>query len=91
MNVASTSRASGKRSRFGVMSLRDRLGALGVVAVVESGGEGALADHFGINLSARQFESDDLVEFISLKMKEYNIAPKFLTFEITESLLKHAR
>jgi len=43
--------------------------------------------HFGINLSPRQFEGDELIPFIAEQMKHYQIDPQFLMFEITESLL----
>jgi diguanylate cyclase (GGDEF)-like protein len=41
---------------------------------------------FSINLSANAFENDDLVEHIEKCFEEYNVAPKDIIFEITESL-----
>lgn len=40
-----------------------------------------------INLSALQFYQRDLIEMIAKIIKEYNIDPSFLDFEITESVL----
>ncbi len=39
-----------------------------------------------INLSAKQFQNDNLINHISSMIKKYNIDPKELEFEITETL-----
>jgi len=39
-----------------------------------------------INLSAKQFQDEKLIEQISLMIKKYNVNPQQLEFEITESL-----
>jgi len=39
-----------------------------------------------INLSAKQFQNNNLTPFISLMIKKYNIKPTQLEFEITETL-----
>jgi EAL domain-containing protein (putative c-di-GMP-specific phosphodiesterase class I) len=40
-----------------------------------------------VNLSARQFEEDDLVEYIIETLKENNLSPEVLEVEVTESLI----
>jgi len=42
-----------------------------------------------INLSARQFRQDDLVETITTALQEYGIAGERLGFELTESMMMH--
>ena len=39
-----------------------------------------------INLSANAFETDDLADFVERTLTEFNVDPKRITFEITESL-----
>jgi diguanylate cyclase (GGDEF)-like protein/PAS domain S-box-containing protein len=41
----------------------------------------------GVNLSAREFDRDDLLERIRIPLDEFRIAPESLEIEITESLL----
>lgn len=51
--------------------------------------DGLWADHMrlGINVSPRQFNDPQLLEVIEHSLKSYEIDPKFLNFEVTESLV----
>jgi diguanylate cyclase (GGDEF)-like protein len=51
--------------------------------------EGLWEDHMrlGINISPRQFNDPELMEVIEHSIHNYGIDPKYLNFEITESLL----
>ncbi|UYO36674.1 EAL domain-containing protein [Bacillus zhangzhouensis] len=39
-----------------------------------------------VNLSAKQFHSEDLIDLIKLTLKKYDLKPSFLELEVTESM-----
>jgi len=45
--------------------------------------------YLSVNVSTRQFQSDDLVETLEKSLKQYQLPPESLLIEITESLLLH--
>ncbi|MGH8372749.1 MAG: putative bifunctional diguanylate cyclase/phosphodiesterase [Gammaproteobacteria bacterium] len=45
--------------------------------------------HLAVNLSVRQFASNNLLEFVRNALKEADLDPKVLQLEITESLVMH--
>jgi len=47
---------------------------------------GTLGLKIAINLSVKQFQDNNLVEYITMIIKKYNVDPAQLEFEITESL-----
>jgi diguanylate cyclase (GGDEF)-like protein len=42
-----------------------------------------------VNLSARQFSDDRLIELVSLTLHEFDLEPSLLELEVTESLMMH--
>ncbi|MCL2524784.1 MAG: EAL domain-containing protein [Betaproteobacteria bacterium] len=55
------------------------------LARLRRNGHGAL--RMGVNLSAREFERDDLLERIASPLRRHGVPPNLLEIEITESLL----
>lgn len=51
--------------------------------------EGLWEDHMrlGINISPRQFNDSQLVDVIEHSIRSYEVAPRYLNFEVTESLM----
>lgn len=43
--------------------------------------------HFAINISDVQLRDDNFVDYICEKLKEYDISPEYIEFEITESVI----
>ncbi|MDR0717575.1 MAG: EAL domain-containing protein [Azoarcus sp.] len=48
---------------------------------------GFLVPRVAVNLSALQFERDNLVEFVQQQLEKYDLRPQMLELEVTESIL----
>ncbi len=79
---------TGLISELGKWVLREACRAAAEWNAGNAGSAGRAAAHVvSVNLSARQFQSDDLVSVIEQTLKETGCRPEYLELEITESLL----